>query len=141
MAELEDIRWEQRFSNYKKAVEQLGRFVRKGKQLSDMEKQGLIKAFEYSFELGWNTLKDYLEFQGTHGISGSRDTIREAFRTGLIEDGNAWMDMFKSRNQTVHTYNETTADEVVKTILSGYWELFIALEKKMNAFKDQENGN
>lgn len=131
----EDIRWEQRFSNYQKAVLQLEQFVKKGDGLSDMEKQGLIKAFEYCFELGWNTLKDYLEFQGSVGIAGSRDTIREAFSSGLIEDGNGWMDMFKSRNKTVHTYNEKTADEVVKTILSGYWDLFIALEKKMIALQ------
>jgi nucleotidyltransferase substrate binding protein (TIGR01987 family) len=73
-----DIRWQQRFSNYLKALTQLNRYKEKD-ELNDMERQGLIKAFEFTFELAWNTLKDYLEHQGIQNLVGSRDAIRQAF--------------------------------------------------------------
>lgn len=79
-----DIRWEQRFSNYQKALGQLQKFIDKG-ELSELEEQGLVKAFEYTYELAWNTIKDFLEFSGQTDIYGSRDAIRKAFELGLIE--------------------------------------------------------
>ena len=130
MNQQKDIRWQQRFTNYRKALNQLERFVLKG-ELSDLEEQGLIKAFEYTFELGWNTLKDYLEYQGIFNITGSRDTIREAFQNNLIDNGDVWMKMIISRNMTVHSYNEVTADEISSAILNEYFELFKKLESKL----------
>src|ERR1700761_4630410 len=109
---LNDIRWEQRFANYRKALTQLTKFIDKG-DLTDLEEQGIIKAFEYTYELAWNTLKDYLEYQGILDITGSRDALREAFKANLITDGDTWMEMIKSRDLTAHTYNEDTADEIV----------------------------
>jgi len=111
----EDIRWEQRFSNYQKALRQLQKFIDKG-ELSELEAQGLVKAFEYTYELAWNTLKDFLEYRGQTDIYGSRDAIRRAFGLGLIADGEGWMDMLKSRNQTSHTYNEETAEEICRAV-------------------------
>jgi nucleotidyltransferase substrate binding protein (TIGR01987 family) len=84
-----DIRWRQRFSNYKKALEQLEKFTSKGLNLSDMEEQGLIKSFECTYELGWATLKDYFEDQGHTDITGSKDAIKRAFKVGVIGDGDA----------------------------------------------------
>ncbi len=118
-----DIRWIQRFSNYKKALMQLKEFIELG-ELSKFEKQGLIKSFEYTYELGWNTIKDYLFFQGIPDISGSRDTIREGFKLNLISDGEGWMDMLKSRNRTSHTYDEDTAEEIINQIINKYISLF-----------------
>ncbi len=126
----EDIRWRQRLNNYTKALRQLEKFVLK-KDLSELEQQGLIKAFEYTYELGWNTLKDFLEYQGATDLSGSRDVIREAFRANLIEDGGAWMDMLKSRNLTSHSYNEDTAVEIADAILNRYFAQYKALEQKL----------
>ena len=126
----QDIRWLQRFSNYRKALGQLEKFVVKG-ELSDLEEQGLIKAFEYTYELAWNMLKDYLEYQGVTNIIGSRDVIREAFKADLIAKGDNWMQMLQSRNLTSHSYNEATADEIVTAILDDYFEAFKALENKM----------
>jgi nucleotidyltransferase substrate binding protein (TIGR01987 family) len=126
----EDIRWKQRLNNYNKALRQLEKFVVK-KELSDLEQQGLIKAFEYTYELGWNTLKDYLEYQGATDLSGSRDVIREAFRANLIEDGETWMDMLKSRNLTSHSYNEDTAAEIADAILNKYFAQYKTLEQKL----------
>jgi len=121
-----DIRWRQRFANYKKAFAQLHRFIEKG-ELNEFEKQGLIQAFEYTFELGWNCLKDYLLYQGVQDIIGARDAIREAFSLGLIQDGQGWMNMLTDRNQTSHTYNEETAE----AITTGIQEHHVALLKKL----------
>ncbi len=130
----QDIRWEQRFSNYKKALAQLQKFIDKA-ELSELEKQGLIKAFEYTYELAWNSLKDFLEYNGQTDIFGSRDTFRKAFQLNLIDDGENWMSMLKSRNQTSHTYNEETADEISETIVNVYYFLFKQLESKLDSLR------
>jgi nucleotidyltransferase substrate binding protein (TIGR01987 family) len=134
-----DIRWEQRFSNYRKALSQLRKFFDKDK-LSDLEEQGLIKAFEYTYELAWNTMKDFLEYQGSaNNITGSRDTFREAFKAGLIFDGHSWMEMVESRNRTSHSYNEEVANEIVKNISSNYYYLFLDFEQKMERLRSGSN--
>lgn len=127
----QDIRWQQRFSNFKKALSQLKKFIEKG-ELSELEEQGLIKAFEYTYELAWNTMKDFLLFKGQTEIYGSRDAVRKAFQLDLIEDGEAWMDMLKKRKLTTHTYNRDTAEEVVNAVVQSYYPLFLAFESKMN---------
>ncbi len=122
--ESDDIRWKQRFSNFNKALEQLGEFKGIGENLNKFEKQGLIKAFEYTYELAWNTIKDYYEYQGESNMQGSRDVIQLAFNRGLIFDGEGWMQMLKDRNKTSHTYNQETAEEISSNILSRYFKLF-----------------
>ena len=131
----EDIRWKQRFSNYKKALAQLTKFIDED-ELNELEKQGLIKAFEYTHELAWNLLKDYLQDQGIQNITGSKDSVREAFKVGLIEDGESWMDMIKDRNQTVHTYNESTAEAIATNIQTRFFALFVTLCEKMQGLND-----
>ncbi len=116
-----DIRWIQRFRNYSKALMQLQKFIDKGKFLNELEEQGMIKAFEYSYELAWNTLKDFYENQGESNLQGSRDAIQLAFKRGLIQDGEMWMQMLKDRNRTSHTYNEKTANEIAYSILHSYF--------------------
>jgi len=129
----DDIRWVQRFSNYRKALRQLEKFYVKGVSLSELEEQGLIKAFEYTYELAWTTLKDYLEYQGYADIIGSRDAIREAFSAGLIADGEQWMEMLTSRNKTSHIYNMEIARDIADAILTRYFTLFKILEAKLDA--------
>jgi nucleotidyltransferase substrate binding protein (TIGR01987 family) len=126
MAEQFDIRWKQRFANYQKALEQLKEFVEK-KPLSKLEQQGLIKAFEYTYELAWNTIKDFYEAQGESNIQGSKDALRLAFKRGLIQNGDTWMSMVQSRIDTAHTYNEATAKKVITAILNDYYSLFVEL--------------
>ncbi|HKK34486.1 MAG TPA: nucleotidyltransferase substrate binding protein [Desulfomicrobiaceae bacterium] len=128
--EMQDIRWEQRFANYKKALAQLQKFIDKG-DLTELEEQGLIKAFEYTYELAWNTLKDFLTYQGQTDIYGSRDATRKAFELGLIEDGHTWMQMLASRNKTSHTYNEDTAQEICHAVTEQYHPLFVRLREKL----------
>lgn len=129
----------QRFSNYRKALGQLEKFIVKG-DLSELEEQGLIKAFEYTYELGWNTLKDYLEYQGIGNIIGSRDTIREAFKAEIIDNGEQWMQMLQSRNLTSHSYNEKTADEIVEAVSKVYFTAFKKLEQKLESLRAGSNG-
>ena len=130
----DDIRWQQRFSGYRKALALLQKFVDRGK-LSDLEEQGLIKAFEYTYELAWNTLKDFLEHQGQTGVYGSRDTFRKSYEIGLIANGEIWMDMLRSRNRTSHVYNEETAAEIARAVVATYHPLFCELEKKLNELR------
>jgi nucleotidyltransferase substrate binding protein (TIGR01987 family) len=124
-----DIRWIQRFSNYCKALNQMSRFIEKS-DLNELEEQGLIQAFEYTHELAWKTLKDFLEDQGIQNVYGSKDATRAAFKLNLLEDGETWMNMIVSRNQTSHTYNESTTQEILGHIRSAYFNAFIKLRDK-----------
>ncbi len=128
--ENQDVRWKQRFQNYEKALKQLSKFIDKG-ILNELEEQGLIQCFEYTYELAWNVMKDFFEYQAETGINGSRDAIKLAFKRDLIQDGDQWMDMIKSRIKSSHTYNEETADEVVNKILNSYYTLFVDFKIKM----------
>ncbi|MFM8443407.1 MAG: nucleotidyltransferase substrate binding protein [Methylococcus sp.] len=124
-----DIRWKQRFHNYRQALQTLTDAIELGQQrpLSTLEKQGLIQGFEFTHELGWNVLKDYLESKGYTGLIGSRDATRMAFRNALIADGEAWMDMIKDRNLTSHTYNLNLAERIAQDIAQRYHPAFVAL--------------
>ena len=126
----EDIRWQQRFSNYRRALAQLETFV-EPPRLNEREQQGLIKAYEYTFELAWNTLRDLLRSQGDATLLGSRGTLREAFRLGLIEEGEAWMLMIQDRNLTSHTYNRATAEAIAANITGSYLSCFQQLRSKL----------
>jgi nucleotidyltransferase substrate binding protein (TIGR01987 family) len=130
----EDIRWEQRFINLKKAFTQLKSAAEK-KDYSELERQGLIKAFEFTFELSWKTLQDFLENKGFKEITGPKPVIQQAFKDGYIADGEGWMNMLLSRNLASHTYEETTAKKIADDIKSKYYklleELIQRLEKKV----------
>lgn len=136
----QDIRWEQRLANYQKALSQLNNATElsKERKLSDLEQQGLIQAFEFTHELAWNVMKDYFEYQGNTAITGSRDASREAFQNGLITDGDEWMGMIKSRNQSTHTYNQETMEEIVEKICSVYTDLFNSFLHKMKTFQSTQ---
>ena len=136
----QDIRWIQRFNSFSKAFMQLENAVALSKErpLSKLEEQGMIQAFEYTHELAWKTLKDFLEDKGTNSLYGSKDVTRAAFKLGLIENGDVWMDMIKSRNQTSHTYNEENAVEIVTDIINNYFRSFILLHQKLQQLKKEE---
>lgn len=126
----QDIRWIQRFEHFQKALKQLSKFIEKD-VLNELEQQGLIQSFEYTYELAWNTMKDYFEQQGEADVIGSRDAFRLAFSLGIVEDGDTWMDMIKSRKLTSHTYHEPVANEVAQKIIDIYYEAFVAFEQTM----------
>lgn len=139
----EDIRWIQRLSNFNRALSQLELAVQlaKERKLSDLERQGLIQAFEFTHELAWKVMKDYFVYQGLDQITGSRDAIRAAFNNGIIDDGEAWMNTIISRNKTSHTYNEDTAKEISKEIIHSYLQLFKKFQTKMENRRSGESGN
>lgn len=132
----QDIRWIQRFNHFSKALRQLTKFIEKG-ALNELEQQGLIQSFEYTYELAWNTLKDYFEDQGETNIHGSRDAFRLAFKRGLIEDGETWMDMIESRTLTSHTYNEDVAEKIAADIVNRYFSEFVTLQTKMESLREE----
>ncbi len=143
-----DIRWEQRFSNYNKALKKLTEAVEYIKKhieeqeidlkigsaeeiLDEIIKEGLIQRFEYTHELAWNVMKDFLSEVGNIKTYGSKDATREAFKTELITKGDVWMEMIKSRNKTSHTYNEETADEIYSKIINEYHSVFLDFQQVM----------
>lgn len=125
----EDIRWKQRYANYKKAVFQLTEFVEKP-ELNKFETQGLIQCFEYTFELAWKTVKDYLEAQG-FSVKSPRQTIQVAFQTELISDGHVWIDALEKRNLMAHTYDEGITREAERLIRDQYYFVLKALQDEL----------
>jgi nucleotidyltransferase substrate binding protein (TIGR01987 family) len=153
-----DIRWEQRFSNYRKALKKLSEAINYLKKdleekeidieykntdkiLEEIIKEGVIQRFEYTYEMAWNVMKDYALYQGNSEISDSRDAIRFAFSSNLITNGELWMDMIKSRIKTSHTYDEKTAEEIYKRILNDYYSLFLDFEQVMEGKRTGKQTN
>jgi len=128
----QDIRWRQRFDNFQRALHQLTQAMalKAQRPLSDLEQQGLIQGFEFIHELAWNVLKDYLEMEGIQGLVGSRSTAREAFKRGLVLDGEVWMDMIEKRHLSSHTYNQAVADIMVVSIAERYYPAFCELQQR-----------
>lgn len=128
----QDIRFKQRFSNYEKALQQLTEAVEQyGKNPINIIKEGIIQRFEFTHELAWKLMKDYLEYEGVQNINGSRSATRESFNKGLLEQGQIWMDMIESRNKTVHVYDETILESEFIKIEELYYPLFHKFHIKM----------
>lgn len=132
----QEIRWIQRFGSYRKALFQLNKFIEKG-ELNELEEQGLIKAFEYTYELAWKTLQDFLRDKGYADIAGPKPVIEQAFQDGYI-DGFAWVRMHKSRNLTSHIYNAEIADEIAIAIKNEYVNLLNDLEHRLDEEKNSQ---
>ncbi|MBQ2398404.1 MAG: nucleotidyltransferase substrate binding protein [Bacteroidales bacterium] len=135
-----DIRWIQRFNNYRKALEKFNQAVdiisnklEWGEEIDDLLEEGLIQRFEYTHELAWKVMKDYAQYQGYTNIQGSRDAFRKAFEMGIIEN-EAWMESINDRNLTSHNYDDETVTEILKAIIDTYALLFNDFEKKMLSF-------
>lgn len=125
----EDIRWKQRLENFANAIHHLKDAVHT-EDPSDLEKEGTIQRFEFTHELAWKVLKDYLEYEGFTNITGSRSACREAFKNNLITDGQIWMDMIESRNQTVHTYDIEILNTEYSNIIEKYYPALVGLLEK-----------
>ncbi|MBM3197844.1 MAG: nucleotidyltransferase [Chlamydiae bacterium] len=134
----QDIRWQQRLSNYHKALYQLQEAVELShkRPLSNLEKQGTIQCFEYSHELAWKTLKDFLESHGVQDLLGSKDVVREAFHLGLLQEGDVWMEMIRSRNQTSHIYDEKVAEEIAQLVITVYFPRLQLLARLLEEKKE-----
>lgn len=137
MTENKDIRWMQRFDNYRKALRLLGQAVEIVSQrvngdeaVEDLLKEGLIQRFEYTHELAWKVMKDYAEYQGYTDIRGARDAFRKAFEMGIITD-KRWMESIADRNLTSHNYDDETAEAIYEAVVNVYYPLFVQLESTM----------
>lgn len=133
------IRWKQRFENYKKALSNLetGLEIASEKELNILEKQGLLKSFEFTFELSWKVMKDYLSEQGIQGIIGSRGAFRNAYENGLISEGQTWLDMIEDRNVISHDYDEEAAETVISKI-EAYSVLFRNFSDTMQKISEKD---
>lgn len=128
----DQLRWKQRSQNFEKAFIRLKEAVINADNLSDLEKEGLVQRFEYTLELAWKTLKDYLSFQGVDA-KFPREVIKESFAADLIEDGEIWMDMLEKRNLMSHTYEESIFLETVDNIKTIYFDEILKLYNYLKA--------
>jgi nucleotidyltransferase substrate binding protein (TIGR01987 family) len=126
-----DIRWKQRFENFQKAFLLLKQAVENGPSaLSLLEKEGVIQRFEYTFELAWKTMKDFLEMEGMVITPvTARQVVKEAFSAKIVTDGQVWIDMLDHRNLLSHTYDSSTFEEAVDAIAARYVLALAALNE------------
>ncbi len=132
-----DIRWIQRLSQYQKALSRLEEAVELAskRNLSRLEKEGVIQRFEYTYELAWKAIVDFYNSIGSENPQGSRDAFRLAFQRGLITKGEELLESIESRNKTTHAYNEETAEKIFNDIINKYCD---ALEELEEALLDQK---
>jgi nucleotidyltransferase substrate binding protein (TIGR01987 family) len=109
--------------------------------LKNLLQYGLIKAFNGTHEMAWKLLRDYARYQGHAQIDGSSEATRIAFSMGLISDGMVWMDMIRSRSETSQAYKEEIAQEIYGKILSDYLPAFVELRARMEAKRNELEGN
>lgn len=119
-----DVRWKQRFQNFDKAFKRLTDAIQIIRNDPDnvLLQAGLIQTYEFTFELAWKTLKDYLEMEG-FTVHSPRATLRQAFQCGYIQQGDVWLKALNDRNLTAHTYDDEVAKEVIADIQQTYYFL------------------
>jgi nucleotidyltransferase substrate binding protein (TIGR01987 family) len=121
--ENKEKRWKQRFQNFEKAFLFFEKAVEQ-QSYTPIEISGLVQAFEFTFELAWKTIKDYLYEQGIE-TTFPRAALKEAFNTQIIRDGHTWIEMLEKRNELSHTYNEEVANNAVEIIKNKYYPAFL----------------
>lgn len=130
-----DLRWQQRYQNYLKALGQLSDALTKYDETAEaLIKEGILQRFEFTHELAWKVMKDYLEYEGHQGLTGSRSASRLAFSLGLVDEGQVWMDMIESRNRTVHTYDERVLEQEFAKVQNNYAPALKQFAQKMQEF-------
>ena len=137
-----DIRWQQRLDNYQRALRQLQSAVTlsQTRALSELEQQGMVQAFEFTHELAWKVMKDYFAYQGRTGIKGSRDATSLAIEFNLLNDGDCWLEMIESRNQSVHTFDCSVAERIAGRICTSYTALLVAFAGRMQQLRANSAG-
>ncbi len=141
MDQQEDIRWIQRYANFHRACQRLlevtesDRFL---EDLSELEQEGLVQRFEYTFELAWKVLQDLLIFKGYEFMSGPNGTLKMAFEDGLIADHDEWRRMMKARNKLTHVYDEEEVRAIIKMIFDEYAPVLKKLDEKLGVLSQKE---
>ncbi|SDJ12239.1 nucleotidyltransferase substrate binding protein [Salimicrobium halophilum] len=133
MSEGKETRWRQRFDNFEKAYLILKENTEREIE-TDLERAGLVQLFEVAFELSWKVLKDYLESEGVL-VRSPRETLKQAFQLGFIENGHVWMDALSDKNLTTHTYSRELTDKLIarikKTYVPAMEEVYQMLKKEV----------
>ena len=129
-----DIRWIQRFSNFRKAMDKLGKAIAEYDDggMTDLEKEGMIQRYDYTFELAWKTLQDLLYHRGYHDIKGPTLVLRQALMDGYIVEEAAWRKMKQARELTSHMYDEEKANEIAGKISSEFFNPLLQLLKRLD---------
>lgn len=126
-------RWLQRFQNYQRSLFHLKNEVTQyGNTNIDVIKKGIIQSFEITHELSWKLMQDILREEGESELYGSKSATRLAFNRGLINQGEIWLEMIKSRNLTVHTYDQQMINEEFDKIIHLYLPVFTSFEQKVS---------
>lgn len=135
MSQNPDIRWKQRFQNFDRAFVLLRDALENGPDaLNQLEKEGVIQRFEFSFELAWKTLKDFMEQDGfVFATITPRQVLKDAFAAKILPDGQVWIDMLDHRNLLSHTYNLSKFEEAVKAVHERYLDAFDQLHEFLQA--------
>jgi nucleotidyltransferase substrate binding protein (TIGR01987 family) len=124
------VRFRQRFENFEKSFHLLQDAIAHQK-MSELERGGLIQFFEVTFELAWKCLGDYLENEG-FTIASPKQILRQAFQSGLIEDGELWLQALEDRNRTTHTYDEEKSKAIEQVIRTKYFGLLEKLHATLS---------
>jgi len=130
MASPAPLRWHYRFDNFGRAYVRLRQIIEVGheRELAEIEKEGAIQRFEYTWELAWKVMKDYLQASGTtFKTTTPTSVIKAAFQAGLIENGEDWMDALDARNKMSHVYDLEVFEQVIADVSSRFLGLFEAL--------------
>ena len=132
-------RWRYRFRNFSQALALLREAAEDDPiHLSDLEREGLIQRFEYTFELAWKTLKDVLEYDGVRIVTITpRNVIQTAFAAKMIDDGSGWIDMLTDRNAMSHEYDSAASEQVADNVHSRYLDLFAELRERLEREEGQ----
>lgn len=130
-----DLRWVQRFQNFDDALKTFARVFDRYRAAPEDEviQIALIQAFEFTFEIAWKTMKDFLEYEGYSGIGNSKQTVRVAFQAGLMTDAEGWMAAIARHNMTSHVYNAVVLQETIDFIRHKFHPLVQALHSELNA--------
>lgn len=140
MEQVTDIRWIQRYANFHKACERLLEVTQAERIIDDyseLELEGLVQRFEYTFELAWKVLQDLLLYKGYDFMLGPNGTMKMAFEDGLISDHDGWRKMAKSRNILSHVYDEEEMLPIVRLIYSDYATLLKKLDEDLADLSQQ----
>lgn len=117
-----DIRWKQRFRNFSRAFSLLREALElKPSELSQLEKEGIIQRFEYTFELAWKVLKDVMENDGIALDKISpKAVVRQAYSAKYLDNPDVWLKMIGDRNLMSHTYDFSKFEAVINTLRELY---------------------
>lgn len=131
LAETTRIKWQNKFTNFTAALARLEEATKQDRY-SYLEKAGLVKTFEFTFELAWKALRALLQYRGYDAVS-PRDVLKEAYKNGLLSDGEVWLNALDNRNLLVHTYDEETTDTAVLLIKEKYFPALKKLHAALSA--------